>query len=128
MLALLCLHNVGLGTETVAVAVEKDALAFALGLSAGLNPLAHTGTAPQGSEETGESVGGIVAVVLAHDLANGIGGLVGVVEGDGADVVVQDVSLSDTVHELATNEAHLAIDSGSGTTDVVPLLGTVVRK
>jgi hypothetical protein len=40
---------------------------------------------------------GISAVVLAHDLFDGFRSLVSVVEGDGADVVVKDVSLDDTM-------------------------------
>jgi hypothetical protein len=35
--------------------------------------------------------------VAAHDGLDGLGGFVGVVEGDGADVVVEDVGFDDTV-------------------------------
>jgi hypothetical protein len=66
--------------------------------------------------------------VLAHDGTDGIGGLVGVVEGDGANVVVEDVGLDDAVEEVAADEASLAVDGSSGATDEVPLLGVVVRK
>jgi len=64
--------------------------------------------------------------VAAHDGLDGLGGLVGVVEGDLADVVVQDVGLDDAVEEVAADEAELAIDGGSAAADVVPLLSSVV--
>lgn len=64
--------------------------------------------------------------MLAHDLLDGLGGLVGVVEGDGGDVVVEHVGLDDAVEELAADEAHLAVDGGGGAADEVPLLRVVV--
>jgi hypothetical protein len=66
--------------------------------------------------------------VAAHDLLDGIGGLVGMVEGDGADVVVEDVRLDDAVQERAANEAELAVDGGGGAASVGPGLGIVVGK
>lgn len=66
--------------------------------------------------------------MLAHDGLDGLGSLVSVVEGNGADVVVQNVRLDDAVQELAANEAHLAVDGGSGATNEVPLLVGVVRQ
>lgn len=117
-----------LGTESVLVAEKQNALAGSLSLGAGLDPLAPASTVVHGSQEAEESILGVGAVVLAHDRLDGLGGLVGVVEGNGADVVVQDVSLGDAVEEVATDESHLAINRGSGTTDVVPFLGSVVRE
>jgi hypothetical protein len=66
--------------------------------------------------------------VLAHDGLDGLGGLVGVVEGDGGDVVVEDVGLDDAVEDLATNEAELAVNGSGGATSEVPGLAGVVRK
>lgn len=62
----------------------------------------------------------------AHDGLDGFGGQVGVVEGDGADVVVQDVGLDDAVEEVAADEAEVAVDGGGGAADVVPAAGLVV--
>jgi hypothetical protein len=64
--------------------------------------------------------------VAAHDLLDGVGGLVGVVEGNGADVVVQDVRLDDAVQERAADEAELAVDSRGGAAGVGPGLSVVV--
>lgn len=64
--------------------------------------------------------------MLAHDGTDGLGGLIGVVKGNGGNVVVQDVGLDDAVQKLAADEAHLAIDGGSSATDKVPLLTGVV--
>jgi len=66
--------------------------------------------------------------VAAHDGLDGLAGLVGVVEGDRADIVVQDVGLDDTVQQRAPDEAKLAVDGCGGAPDVRPLLARVVRQ
>lgn len=66
--------------------------------------------------------------MLTHDTLDGLGGLVSVVEGDGGDVVVEDVSLNDTVKKLATNETEFAVDSCSGTSGESPGVCVVVGK
>jgi hypothetical protein len=58
--------------------------------------------------------------MAAHDGLDGLGCEIGVVEGDGADVVVQDVRLDDAVEDVATDEAEVAVDGGGGAADVVP--------
>ena len=118
----------GLDTETVAVAEEQDALARALGALAGLDPLAPPGALPHGLDEADGALGDVGAVVLAHDGFDGLGGLVGVVKGDSANVVVQDVRLNDAVEEVAADEAELAINGGGRAAHKVPLLGRVVRE
>lgn len=122
------LHAQRLGAQAVGVAEEENALASALGLLAGLDPLAHASASPHGADEAPGAVLGVGPVVLAHDGADGVRCLVSVVEGNGADVVVQDVRLDDAVEQVAADEAHLAIDGGSGTADKVPLVGRVVRQ
>jgi len=64
--------------------------------------------------------------VLAHDRLDRLAGLVGVVEGDDGDVVVQDVRLDDAVEELAADEAEFAVDGGGGAAGKVPRLAGVV--
>lgn len=115
-----------LDTKVVLVAVEQDALALALSALGRLNPLAPTSSLPHGLDEADGAVLDVGTVVLAHDLLDGLGGLVGVVEGDGGDVVVEDVGLDDAVEEVAADEAELAVNSRGGTTDEVPLLSGVV--
>jgi len=66
--------------------------------------------------------------VLAHDWLDGFGGLVGVVKGDGADVVVENVSFNDTVEKSATNKSEFTINGCGGTTDIVPASSGIVRK
>lgn len=90
--------------------------------------MAPAGGRPEALDEAEGAAAGVGAVVLAHDLLDGLGGLVGVVEGDGADVVVQDVGLDDAVEEGAADEAELAVDGGGGAADVVPALGAIVGK
>lgn len=68
------------------------------------------------------------AVVLAHNLLDGLARFVGVVERDSADVVVQNMCLNDTVEELAANEAKFAVNGGSSTASEVPNLRLVVRE
>ena len=64
--------------------------------------------------------------MAAHDGLDGLRGLVGVVEGDRADVVVQHVRLDDAVQERAAHEPELAVDGGRGAAHVVPASGRVV--
>lgn len=66
--------------------------------------------------------------MLAHDGSDSIRGLVGIVEGNAADVVVEDVGLDDTVEKMTTDETEFAIDGSSGATDEVPLLTSIVRE
>jgi hypothetical protein len=66
--------------------------------------------------------------VTTHDWLDGLGSFVSVVEGDGADVMVKNVGLDDTVKKSAANESKFTVDSSGGTTNVVPALTTVVRK
>lgn len=66
--------------------------------------------------------------MLAHNLLDGFARFVGMVEWDGADIVVQNVSLNDTVKELTANETEFAVDGGSSTTSEVPNLRLVVRE
>lgn len=66
--------------------------------------------------------------MLSHDWANGICGLVGVVERNGGNVVVQNVSLDDAVEEVAADEAKFTVDGGGSTAGEVPGFGRVVRK
>ena len=110
----------------VAVAEEVHGLALADGALGRLDPLAPAGAGPQAPEEAERAVLGVGAVVLAHNGLDGLGGLVGVVEGDGADVVVQHVGLDDAVQQLAADEAELAVDGGRGAAHVVPALGGIV--
>ena len=118
----------GTGSNAVDVTVEEHTGALTLGSLGGLDELAHTGTVPHGLEETSPAGVGLSAVVLAHDSLDGIAGLVGVVEGDVADIVVQDVSLDDAVEDVAADETKVTVDGGSSATGEVPDLGLVVRK
>jgi hypothetical protein len=114
------LDLVGSHAVTVPVAVEEHALVLALGALVGLDPLAPAGSLVQGADEAPAAVLDVGAVVLAHDGLDGLGGLVGVVEGDGGDVVVEDVGLDDAVEDLAADETELAVNGGGGTTGKVP--------
>jgi hypothetical protein len=66
--------------------------------------------------------------VLAHDRLDSLGGLVGIVKGNGADIVVENVGLYDAMEKLAANEAKLAVNGSSSSTDVCPGLAVVMRK
>lgn len=66
--------------------------------------------------------------MAAHDLLDGLAGLVSVVEGDRRHVVVQDVRLDDAVQQLPPDEPELSVDGGGGAPDVVPRLVGVVRE
>ena len=103
-------------------------LARALGVGTGLNPLAHASTLVHGLDEADGAIGDVGSVVAAHDRLDGLGGLIGIVEGDRAHVVMQDVGLDDAVEDVAADEAKLTIDRGSSPASEVPGLTGVVRK
>ena len=72
----------GWKATAVAIAEEMNALALTLSSLVGLNPLAGSCTGPHGLEETERSGVGVGAVMLAHNLLDGFGSFVSVVEGN----------------------------------------------
>ena len=118
----------GRNTDPVGVAEEQNTLALTLSTLSGFNPLAGASGGPHGLEETSPAGVSLSAVVGTHDGLDGFAGLVGVVEGDRADVVVQNVGLNDTVEDVTTNEAKVTVDGGGGATSKVPHLGLIVRE
>ena len=90
--------------------------------------MADARAVPHGLEESSPAGVGFRPVVVAHDLLDGLAGLVGVVEGNVADIVVEDVGLDDSVEDVATDKAEVAVNGGGGTTGEVPHLGLVVRE
>jgi hypothetical protein len=66
--------------------------------------------------------------VLAHNRLDGLGGFVRIIEGNGADIVVQNVGLDDSMKQLPTNEAELAVDGCGGAASKIPGVGVVVGK
>ena len=126
-----CLFGGDLGrrnTDAVGVAVEQDALALTGGTLGGLNPLASASTCPERLEETSPSSLGLSTVVVAHDALDGFTGFIGVVEGDVADIVVQNVGLNDTVEDVTTDKTEVTVNGSGSTTSEVPNLRLVVRE
>jgi hypothetical protein len=70
----------------------------------------------------------LAAVMRSHDLLDGLAGLISVVEGDGADIVVKNVGLDDAVEDVATDEAEVTVNCGSSSTGEIPGLRPVVRE
>lgn len=110
----------------VTVAEEIHTRLLALHAGQSLDPLADVHVVEQRLEETKRAALDVCAVVLAHDGLDGLGGFVGVVEGDGGDVVVEHVRLDNAVEELATDETEFAIDRGGSTAGIGPAGGRVV--
>lgn len=90
--------------------------------------MAPASTRPHALQESEGSSSNVRAVVTTHNWFDGFGSFVGVIEWDGADVVVKNVGLDDTVEKSAADESEFTIDRSGGTTNVVPALTTVVRK
>ena len=121
-------ENSRLDTDTVPVSEEKDVLILALSALIGLDPLAAPGVLPQGPEEADRPTADVGAVVPSHNRLDSLTGLVGVVERDGADVVVENVSFDDTVEQMAPDETKFAVDRCCGTASEAPHVTGVVRE
>jgi len=115
-------------TKTISVPEKDDPLSLTLSALAGLNKLAPTGRSPESIEEASWTAFDVGSVVLAHNLLDSLSGLVGLVEGNAGNEVVGNVGLDDTVEEMTTDEAKIAINSRCSTTGVGPALRVVVRK
>ena len=113
-------------TDAVGVAVEQHTLVFALGTHAGFNPLARASASPEGLEESSPPSVGLGAVVSAHHFLDGFARFVGVVEGNGANIVVQDVGFDNSVEDVTADESKVAVNGGSGSTSKVPGFWLVV--
>jgi hypothetical protein len=69
----------------------------------------------------------LVKVVLVSEVGDdSIGGLLGVVEGDLGEQVVNNVVVNDLVEEVTTDEAKPAVNGGEGTLDEGPCLRIIV--
>ena len=112
----------------ILVCVEQDTCAFTLSTFVAFDPLARLHDSVQALQESQGTATGVGAVVGTHDLLNSFSSLVCVIEGDCANVVVQDVGFDDTVEDVRTNGPEVAVDGCRSTTSEVPGLGTVVRK
>lgn len=66
--------------------------------------------------------------MAAHNGLDGFRCLVGVVEWNGANVVVENVSFDNTVKEMAADETEFAIDGCSGSSNIIPGLAIIMRK
>lgn len=53
--------------------------------------------------------------MAAHNLLNGLGGLIGLVEGNRGDEVVCNVGFDNAVEEMTSNETEFTVDGSSGT-------------
>jgi hypothetical protein len=90
--------------------------------------LAPAGALVHALEESQGAALDVGAVVTSHYWLNGLCGLIGVVERDRADVVVEHVSLNNAMEQLTTNKSEFTINSGSGATNVVPRCTSVMGK
>lgn len=88
--------------------------------------MANTGRGPESLEETSPAGVSFSAVVLTHDALDSVGGLVSVVEGNVANVVVQDVSLDDAVEDVTADEAKVTVNGGGSTASKGPHFRLVV--
>jgi hypothetical protein len=66
--------------------------------------------------------------VTSHDWLDGLSRLIGVVERNRANVVVEHVSLNNTMEKLTTDKSKFAINCRSGATNIVPRCTGVMGK
>jgi hypothetical protein len=124
----LCLDLARRQTEAISVPVEQNTFVLTLSTVHRLDPLTCSKAGPHALEEAQCTTLGVAAIMFAHDWLDGLGGLIGMVEWDRADVVMQDVGLDNAVEQLTANEAEFPVDGCCGATGVGPGGGGVVRK
>lgn len=66
--------------------------------------------------------------MLTHNLLDGLGGLISIVEGDRGNEVMGNVGLNDAVEQVAADESKFTINGCRSTTNVVPAFRVVVGK
>lgn len=71
-----------------------------------LNPAAGA----EGGPETAQEVGLLLGVEVSEHRPDGSGSLVGVVEGNAREQVVNDVGVNDAVEEVGANETKVAVN------------------
>ena len=114
--------------QAIPIAVEQNTGVFACGAFHWLYPVTPAERFPHALEEAEGAVLGVTSIVTAHDLLDGLGGFVGIVKGDGADIMVENMSLDDAVHQMSANEAEFTVDGRRSTTSVRPRLGKIMGK
>lgn len=105
---------------------EQHALPLTLRTLTRLNPLTSPHIRPQRLDEAQRPTLNISTIMLAHNRLDGLASLISVVEGNGRNVVVQDVGFDDAVEEVAADEAEFAVDGCGGAAGEVPGLAVVV--
>lgn len=103
------------------VAIEEHArsvLAFTL-----LNEFAVPLVVPESRPERCLEIS---LVGVAHDFSNGNGCFLGVVEGDGGDKMMQDMSTNNVMEKMGVNESEIPVYRCCGTTCKRPLRVLVV--
>jgi hypothetical protein len=113
---------------TVAISEEQHTSFFTLGPLVRLHPLADTHACPHALQEAETAIYGIAPIVLSHDRLDRLGGLIGVVEWNRANIVVKNMGFNDAVKESSTDEAKFSIDCCSSSAGVGPGCWCVVRQ
>lgn len=83
---------------------------------------------PQALQESNGATLRVAAVVTTHHRLDSFACLVGMVEGNETDIMVENVGFDDSMEELSTNESEFAVDCRRGTTGVGPSIRSIVRK
>lgn len=115
-------------TKTIAVAIEQYASILAFRALAGLDPVAPAGALVKAVNEAQRPSFGIGAVMAAHDLLNGFGGFISVVERNSADIVMKDMGFDDAMENVSADKSKFAIDGRSGSTNIIPGISGIVRQ
>lgn len=115
-------------TNAVAVSEEQNTSILSCGSLIGLNPVATAETAVHALDESNWTILDIRSIVFAHDLLDGLGGFIGIVEWNGADIVVKNMSLDNSVEKLSSDKSEFSINGRCGSSSIIPAFRSIVRK
>jgi len=114
--------------KAIPVAIEEHSLAFAFSSFRGFNPVAHSGASPQRFQKPERASMCFRAIMFAHHIFDSLGCFVCMIEWDGADIMMSDMRLNNTMKKMTTDEAKFAIDGGSCATGEAPNLWLIMRE
>ena len=120
-------HLDRLNAQPVPISVEENVSSQPFSSIARFNPLTPPSARPQAFQEAYSAVLGIRPVMGAQNRLYSFCRLIGMIEWDHRNVVMEDMSFDNAVEQRTTYEAEFSIDGRCGSGSKSPGLGPIMR-